>query len=214
MNKNLILTAAISIAIGFTLGFFARKFPGTSTGEQQPNQQGTKMGAGMTDFSGLALDALELPSAMARTASGELVPVFLESIDSQALNVGAKENLAARAAGPGPRCCPANPLCCRKVVEEGSDEKISYEDLDEIVFSFDYSRVGEGVLEVIMLSDKGEILTTSKYEGNHYDDTAAKIFYATAGRPDKQFTGNVTLLLRYTSKNAILLSRTIDLDVK
>lgn len=217
MNKNLLLTAVVSIAIGVFLGIFYEKSIGKSGDASVAPRPNFKMDMSIgsnTALADMALNALELPVAMVRTANGELVPVFFEGIDTSfvALSFAADSNRSL--VGPTPKCCPANPLCCRKVVEDGDPTNVNYDDLNKIVFSYDYSRVGEGELEVILLSEEGEVLSKSRTAGNTYNDTAAKTFYATAGKPGTQFTGNATLLLRYTSRSKVLFTRTIDLDVK
>lgn len=212
MNKNLLLTAVVSVAIGVFIGIFFQKSIGHSGNAAVSTHPGLKMATSNMNFAEFAMNALDLPSAVGRTANGELIPVYFGLIDTTFIAVGFGDSIRSTG-GPLP-CCPRNPLCCRKVIDEDDGTKVKYEDLSKIVFSYDYSRVGQGELEVLMLSENGEVLGSSRSAGNTLDDTATKTFYATAGKPATRYTGNATLLLRYTSRAKVLFSRTIDLDVK
>lgn len=199
----------LSIAIGFAAGFFL-KGNGADGGQDQALST-TERKPG--DFARESISGLDV-WAVTFNDAGSFMPEWLGKIDTQFIAVGYYDTIRnVLTTGGIPKCCPPNPLCCRKVVQNPKPGDIPFDQLGNLVFSFPYVKAESPELEVVLFNERNMVIGSSANTGNTDHDKANATIYATAGKPAKQYKGIATILLKFKSKGNVLFTQSLPLNI-
>lgn len=207
MQRNVLIASLLSIAIGFAAGFFLKGNGGTET--VAPSTTDLKP----ENFREASISGLDVWTVTFNDA-GIFMPEWLTKIDTQFIAVGYYDTIRSVLTNAGlPKCCPPNPLCCRKVVQNPKPGDIRFEELGKLVFSFAYEEAASPELEVVLFTKDNRVIGNSLANGNTEHDKQNRTIYATAGKPAKPYEGAATILLKYKSKGDVVFTQSLPLNI-